>query len=56
METTETTLTGNKLWIVVGILGFIAILIVVGIFVPAARPYIDGATKFILSAIPMIAK
>jgi hypothetical protein len=53
-EPPETTLTGNKLWIVVGILGFVAVLILIGVFNHDARTYIDTAVKAVLGIIPVI--
>jgi cytochrome c-type biogenesis protein CcmE len=54
MEPTETTLTGNRMWIIVGILAFVAILILVGIYNQPAREYVHAAVKTCLALIPVI--
>lgn len=50
----ETTLTGAKLWIVVGILGFIAILVLLGVCIPDARTYVMDSVKVLLNTIPTV--
>jgi hypothetical protein len=52
-ETTETTFTGNKLLIVIGILSLVAVLIIVGLCFETTRPYITESVKTLLNLIPM---
>lgn len=55
VETTETTITGTKKWLVVGILGGVGLLVLGGYCVPETRGYVESAVKWLLSAIPTIA-
>lgn len=53
-EPVETTLMGWKAWTVVGIVVFVGVLYLIGVILPEARTYIEGATKAFINTIPVI--
>lgn len=54
METTETTITGSKSGIIIGIVSFICFLILAGLFFDTTRVYIVESVKVLLGLIPIV--
>jgi hypothetical protein len=54
--TTTTTLTGWKMWTVIGVVIFIGLLIAFGCFSPEARPYIEKAIPWATNLLPVVSR
>lgn len=53
-EPVETTLMGWKAWTVIGLVVFVGILYLIGVLMPEARTFIDGAVKSLGTWVPLI--
>lgn len=54
MEESTTTVTGPRMWMIVGILAFIGVLLLLGFVVSEARVYVVDTVKILLGSLSAV--